>query len=170
MVAAAPARSAVTAYAADVLDGRVVAGRLVRLAAQRHLRDLAAAHARGLRFDDAAAAHAIQFFIFLKHTKGEWAGQTFVLSPWQEFIVGSLFGWQREDGTRRFRDFNAFFVRRICCGFVDGDEYIYCSRQHLAAKPHRNERNVHKRNSHGSFRDLASGNHRKHFNIEHFRD
>lgn len=103
MVAAAPARSAVTAYAADVLDGRVVAGRLVRRAAQRHLRDLAEAPARGLRFDDAAAARAIQFFTFLRHSKGEWAGQTFVLSPWQEFIVGSLFGWQREDGTRRFR-------------------------------------------------------------------
>ena len=25
------------------------------------------------------------------------------LAPWQAFVVGSLFGWQRGDGLRRFR-------------------------------------------------------------------
>ena len=35
--------------------------------------------------------------------KGEWAGQTFALAPWQAFVVGCLFGWQRADGLRRFR-------------------------------------------------------------------
>jgi hypothetical protein len=25
------------------------------------------------------------------------------LQPWQAFVVGSLFGWKRADGTRRFR-------------------------------------------------------------------
>jgi hypothetical protein len=34
--------------------------------------------------------------------KGEWAGQT-SLAPWQAFVVGCLFGWQRADGLRRFR-------------------------------------------------------------------
>ena len=29
------------------------------------------------------------------HYKGEWAGQPFRLAPWQAFLVGSLFGWQR---------------------------------------------------------------------------
>jgi phage terminase large subunit-like protein len=59
--------------------------------------------ARGLSFDPRAAQHAIAFFGFLYHSKGEWAGQTFVLAPWQAFVVGSLFGWQRSDGLRRFR-------------------------------------------------------------------
>ena len=36
-------------------------------------------------------------------SKGEWAGQTFDLAPWQAFVVGCLFGWQRSDGLRRFR-------------------------------------------------------------------
>ena len=63
----------------------------------------ASATARGLRFDAAAARHAIDFFGFLRHSKGEWAGQTFALAPWQAFVVGCLFGWQRADGLRRFR-------------------------------------------------------------------
>jgi phage terminase large subunit-like protein len=89
-------------YAEQVVGGKVVAGELVRLACERHLRDLAAQPARGW-FDEDAARHAIEFFRFLKHSKGEWGGQPFRLEPWQQFIIGSVFGWMREDGTRRFR-------------------------------------------------------------------
>lgn len=92
-----------TSYARDVVAGRVVACRFVRLACERHLRDLEDGSSRGLRWDLAAAAKAIGFFSFLVHSKGEWAGRPLRLSPWQEFIIGSLFGWKREDGTRRFR-------------------------------------------------------------------
>lgn len=94
---------AVTEYAESVVSGRVPAGKLVRLAAERHLSDLATGHERGLWFDPAAADKALAFFGYLRHSKGEWAGQPFILEPWQEFIVGSLFGWKRADGTRRFR-------------------------------------------------------------------
>jgi len=93
----------VSKYAAAVVAGRAPASAWVRLACQRHLDDLVTGGARGLRFDPAAALYAINFFPLLRHTKGEWAGQPFVLEPWQEFIVGSLFGWLRGDGTRRFR-------------------------------------------------------------------
>jgi phage terminase large subunit-like protein len=86
-----------------VAEGLVLTNRLVRLACERHLADLAVAAARGLRFDPAAARHAIEFFGFLRHSKGEWAGQTFALAPWQAFVVGCLFGWRRSDGLRRFR-------------------------------------------------------------------
>ena len=81
----------------------MLANHLVRLACERHLEDLASGASRGLRFDVQAAQHAIAFFGFLRHSKGEWAGETFVLAPWQAFVVGSLFGWQRTDGLRRFR-------------------------------------------------------------------
>jgi len=94
------------AYADDALSGRLVAGRLVKLACERHQRDQSLGSLRGLYFDDSRAAHAVQFFSLLKHVKGEWAlggGQAIRLDPWQVFAVGSLFGWMREDGTRRFR-------------------------------------------------------------------
>ncbi len=93
----------VTAYAHAVADRAVVASRLMRLACARHLDDLASGPGRGLRFDAGAARHAIEFFGFLRHSKGEWAGRTFTLAPWQAFVVGALFGWQRSDGLRRFR-------------------------------------------------------------------
>lgn len=90
-------------YARDVVAGRIVAGRLVKLACERHLRDLKTGHKRGLYFDEAAAERALAFFGCLRHSKGEWAGQPLLLSPWQQFITWCLFGWKRADGTRRFR-------------------------------------------------------------------
>ncbi len=90
-------------YIHGVLDGGIPAGRLIRLAVERHLRDLDEASKRGLRFDRSAAQHALDWFGFLRHSKGEWAGQQFQLSPWQQFITWCLFGWKRNDGLRRFR-------------------------------------------------------------------
>lgn len=94
-------RSPVTSYAEAVVGGELVVGRLVRLAAERHLRDLKRSD---IRFDDEAAQWAIDFFGFLQHSKGEWAGKPLVLEPWQAFIEGSIFGWKRLDGSRRFRE------------------------------------------------------------------
>ena len=108
MVASAPEATGVlarmTQYAEGVVSGEIVAGQLVRLACERHLRDLELGSLRGLRFDEDAAAHAIAFIELLKHSKGRWAGANLVLADWQVFIVGSVFGWMRADGTRRFRE------------------------------------------------------------------
>jgi phage terminase large subunit-like protein len=90
-------------YARDAAAGRVVCSREVQLAARRHLDDLRDGPSRGLRFDPAAAQHVLDFFQFLRHSKGEWAGQTFDLGPWEQFILWVLFGWKRADGFRRFR-------------------------------------------------------------------
>lgn len=93
----------VARYARSVADGDVPAGGLQRLACARHLNDLQHARKRGLRFDVGLADRAIRFFGFLRHSKGEWAGQSFDLAEWQAFVVGSVFGWVRRDGLRRFR-------------------------------------------------------------------
>lgn len=93
----------VTAYAIDVLTDKLPACRYVKLACQRHLRDLERGPGRGLSWQPEKAMFAIRFFRFLRHSKGEWAGQPLTLSPWQQFGVGSVFGWKRKDGTRRFR-------------------------------------------------------------------
>ena len=90
-------------YIQDVLSGKQIACRWVKLACQRHLSDLEHGAERGLRFDPAAAAHAVRFFSFLRHSKGEWAGRVVELSPWQAFGTAMVFGWKRADGTRRFR-------------------------------------------------------------------
>jgi phage terminase large subunit-like protein len=96
-------KSSVTLYAESVGNGDVLTGQLVKLACQRHLDDLEHGHERGLYFDEEAAQDAIGFFPLLKQSKGRWANAPLVLQPWQAFIVGSIFGWKRADGLRRFR-------------------------------------------------------------------
>lgn len=96
--------NAVTTYAEDVVCGRVVTGRLVKLAAERHLRDLETGHERGLWFDEDAAESVFEFFEqFLRLAEGEHEGQPFILQPWQKFVIGSVFGWKMANGYRRFR-------------------------------------------------------------------
>jgi phage terminase large subunit-like protein len=97
-----PRRHPITTYAERVCAGRVPAGALHRASCARHLADLS--RKRGPTFDAAEATKAIAFFPkVLRHYKGEWAGQPIELEPWQAFIVGSLDGWRRTDGRRRFR-------------------------------------------------------------------
>ena len=91
-------------YAQAVDAGRIVAGPHVRNACKRHLLDLKNGHKRGLVFDLAAAQFAFDFFEgVLRLSEGQFEGKAFQLHPSQAFIVGSLFGWKRADGTRRFR-------------------------------------------------------------------
>jgi phage terminase large subunit-like protein len=92
------------AYAEAVVAGEAVAGPHVRNACKRHLKDLEDGHRRGLHFDGAAADHAIGFFEeMLRLSGGQFDGIPFKLDPSQAFKVGSIFGWKRADGTRRFR-------------------------------------------------------------------
>lgn len=94
----------VTKYAKWAVKAKNKVGLLGRLAAERHLRDLDEGKDRGLVFDEDAAQRAIDFFpVVCRHNKGEWAGQPVEIEPWQQFRIGSAFGWQKEDGTRRFR-------------------------------------------------------------------
>lgn len=94
----------VTQYATDVVTGKILANKAVRLACQRHLDDLKNGKKRGLHFDESAADHIIAFFReFLIFYEGEFDGKPFILQPWQEFIVGCVFGWKTKDGFRRFR-------------------------------------------------------------------
>lgn len=101
---AAPVRRPWDEFCDAVISGARPVGTLVRLAVERHLRDLQDGHERGLSFDPEQAQHAIDFFGFLRHSKGEWAGKTFELADWQTFVIAMLFGWRRADGTRRFRE------------------------------------------------------------------
>lgn len=91
-------------YAEDVVNGRIVAGPHVRNACRRHLLDLELGYQRGLYFDLDAATHAISWFEgVLKLSEGQFEGKPLILEPSQAFIIGSIAGWKREDGTRRFR-------------------------------------------------------------------
>lgn len=99
----------VTRYARAVVDGAIVAGRAVRLACQRHLRDLERQGTDEFRyvFDVARAREIIDFFpMFLSLENGD----PFTLCGWQEFCLGSIFGWQRQEGDKRYRRFQVAYI------------------------------------------------------------
>lgn len=90
----------VTRYARRVTDGEIVAGRSVRLACARHLRDLGRQGDAGFAFsfDPDRAREIIDFFpMFLSLENGE----PFALCGWQEFCLGSIFGWLHAGQPRR---------------------------------------------------------------------
>jgi phage terminase large subunit-like protein len=92
------------AYGQAVLAGEIVVCKWVRLAIERHYRDLESGHERGIQFVPELARHALSFFDYLRHSKDEWAGKPFILEPWQAWCTAVIFGWVRvKDGTRRFR-------------------------------------------------------------------
>lgn len=126
-------------YPQDVVDGKIVVCRYIRLACERHFRDLKSGKDRGLTFDENSAQVAIDFFRLLKFSKGRWAGKPFDPTPWQRFMIGSIYGWKRADGSRRFRTLHLEVARKngkteTAAGFgllglvADGEEgaEIYC--------------------------------------------
>jgi len=91
-------------YCDAVLSGEIIAGRYVQLAVERHLDDLDHAHQRGLHFDADIAGKSLRFVeAVCTHQKAEWAGQPFLLSLNQQFILWRLNCSRRADGCRRFR-------------------------------------------------------------------
>jgi phage terminase large subunit-like protein len=95
-------------YAKDVVSGKIVACKWVKLACQRHLNDLKAEKTKDFlfKFDAEAAEKVCNFLELLPHTKGKWGQkqELIVLQPWQCFIFCVLFGWkQKKNGRRRFR-------------------------------------------------------------------
>lgn len=111
-----------TVYALGVRDGEHVVSRLVRLATERHLADLEHGAARGLVWNADEAEDACDFFpevlCLPEDSEAEDLedeadrepedGTPFVLSPFQQFIIGSLFGWyawrvSKTTGKRRLQ-------------------------------------------------------------------
>ncbi|PTY38559.1 terminase [Saccharospirillum sp. MSK14-1] len=96
-------------YARDVVAGRIVTCRFIKLACQRHLTDLAQEKNKkyNYRFDRTKAEKACKFIQYLPHTKGEWAQKRMLitLEPWQLFIISCAFGWVvKKTKKRRFRE------------------------------------------------------------------
>ena len=112
-----PSNYAATAkrYAEQVVAGEILACRWVQRACQRQLDDLAKfkgkaspylfnpkltdKDGRGFQPADNLCA----FIERLPHVKGPLAGEPIQLEPWQAFILTTVFGWVKPNGTRRFQ-------------------------------------------------------------------
>ncbi len=95
----------VTQYALDVLEGREIAGKYVKLACQRHLDDLEKSKLAPFvyYFDEEKADRLLEYAETLMIGEGEEISPL-ILAEFQAFIFGSLHGWvHKETGYRRFR-------------------------------------------------------------------
>jgi len=54
-------------------------------------------------FSQAKADRAVKFFESLKHTKGQFSGQPFILLDWEKQIIRDVYGTLRDDGTRQYK-------------------------------------------------------------------
>lgn len=102
-------------YAKDVVAGKILTCKWVRMACQRQLDDLVRFKGKDspFRFNPkladksgkpfSPADNLCAFIERLPHVKGPLAGQPIHLEPWQVFILTTVFGWVKPDGKRRFR-------------------------------------------------------------------
>lgn len=101
-------RHAAHQYAEAVLCGKITASLRARQACERYMRDLEQAEGKGWRFNYKEAAYVIDWFAtHLRHPEGKYAGEPFILLPWQQFVLWNLHGFERQNSEgkwiRRFK-------------------------------------------------------------------
>ena len=134
----------VTKFAKANLKNKKDFGEDARLAFKRHINDLARSEKNDpnfpYRFDEEKAEDIIELANKLTIAEGE-GNEQFTCAGFQEFILGSLFGWvHKETGKRRFTDSYVQVARQqgksvlnailgIKCSNFDNYNYgqIYCT-------------------------------------------
>ncbi len=96
-----------------MVAGKILACKWVKLACERHLKDLERSKSKEYpyKFDSELASLPCEFIECMPHTEGEWATprgrrtNLIRLEPWQIFCVCAIWGWVRKsNGRRRFRE------------------------------------------------------------------
>lgn len=118
-------------YAKDVVDGKILAGRWIRLACQRYIdwfdRD-------DVFFDYSDVDMKIRFIQKLKHFTGKFANQPFLLYNWQCWMIAGIYGFKYKSTGYRVCENALMFISRkngksslaaalgIVAAFADGEE------------------------------------------------
>ncbi|ELY5820963.1 terminase large subunit [Cronobacter dublinensis] len=129
-----PHVNAANRYARDVVAGKILACRYVKLACKRHLDDLERAKDQRwpYRFDREAAERFCRFSEKMPHTSGEWARKKLrlTLEDWQKFCFCVGFGWKRKtDGLRRFQEIYIEVPRKNGKSLIAASvgNYMFCA-------------------------------------------
>ena len=92
-----------TQYAFDVLDGKILAGYMIKLACFRHLQDLKRAENRikdfPYHYSMKECHNILKFASICPDTD---TGEPINLLPWQRFIMCQLMGWRDNKNKKRF--------------------------------------------------------------------
>jgi phage terminase large subunit-like protein len=114
---------AAESYVSSVISGKIPACRWVKLACERHRRDIASSVSNSFPyiFDREKAEKACRFLEKLPHVKGKWAArdpktrlpQPMILELWQKFVICSIFGWvKKTTGKRRYHKARLYIPRK----------------------------------------------------------
>lgn len=87
-------------YSNDCISGKIISGKKHIWACMRFLKDV---NSKKFIWNEVEAEKIIKWFTYLKHSKGELAGQPIILTTWQKFILCQIYGWKTKEGKRRFR-------------------------------------------------------------------
>lgn len=90
-----------TQYCFDVLDGKIVAGYMIKLACFRHLRDLQRQGSDDFPYNY-EVSEADKLLRFASICPNVDTGEPTKLMPWQNFILCMLFGWRNLTGGKRY--------------------------------------------------------------------
>lgn len=131
-MAAYPNVNLANQYVRDVLSGKILACRFIRLACQRHFDDFKKSLDKDYpyTFNRELAERACRFVQLLPHSSGDLAGQKLKLEPWQAFIFCSIFGWvTKKDKKRRFREAYIRVARKNGKSFFAAGigTYMFCA-------------------------------------------
>ena len=118
-------------YASDVINGKIVACKAIKLACERMFEFL---ERDDMYFDYEDVDRKIRFIGKLKHSTGHHAGKSFELLPWQQFCVANIFGFKwKETGYRVTRKVFIMISRKagktafasalaLCCSLCDNEQ------------------------------------------------
>ena len=115
-------------YSEDCISGKIPSCQKHKWACQRFLRDLDRVGTPDFPFlwDEAAAGRIVDWFAYLKHSKGSLAGQPIILTEWQKFRECQIYGWiHRETGRRRFRKAFTEVARKNAKSQMEAGEALY---------------------------------------------
>lgn len=85
-------------YAQDVIEGNIVCGKFIKLAAERFFSFM---EDDRYEFREEKADYVIDFFFILRHFTGRHAGKPFILQPWQQFVIAAIYGFYVKDTGER---------------------------------------------------------------------
>lgn len=85
-------------YPVDVISGNVIAGKHIKKACERFFSLM---DDDRYMFLEEKVDKVIRLYRHLRHFKGRHSGKPFVLEPWQEWIIASIYGfYNKSDGSR----------------------------------------------------------------------
>lgn len=111
-------------YINDVKTNKIPTGLEIKQAITRFENDLKVGE---FFFDEEKAIKAIKFISHLKHFTGKHNNKSFILEPWQLFIVANIFGWiNKATGLRRFNSAYIEIARKNGKTALSAAISLYC--------------------------------------------